>query len=330
MTALPQPPFFSIIIPTYNYAHRLPRVLDSIYAQGGDDYEIVVVDDGSTDHTPEVIRSYVARGKGNLIYARQEHRGPSAARNHGIRFSTGQYVLFVDADDALLPTALDRFRSTLGTSQTLDFALGAYLLVGVDGRAKQRPAMRLLGSREANFACYLRNDLNIICCGCVVVHRRVFDRLRFPGSDMMWEDIIFWAHLLALYDGVSFPESVVAVHRHADSLSHNVERVRREYRKTLDALFNPAVLPADLMGMRQEFLSLTYLEYFSFMYKRGYDAEAVATYCQAIRVFPRHLLKLRPLRRYLSLKVGLTCKRQSLPPSPHDRNTGVKDRSTGK
>lgn len=300
----PHPSFFSIIVPSYNYAHCLPRVLDSVFSQGGDDYEIIVVDDGSTDNTADVMQGYMTRADGRLIYVRQENRGPSAARNHGIALATGRYVLFVDADDVLLPGALDRFRTALATRPSLDYALGGYLLVRIDGRVKHRPALKLGSRREENFARYLHSDLNIICCGCLVVHRRVFDRIRFPGSDIMWEDIIFNAQLLALYDGIAFPDPVARIIRHTDSLGHNQARIKREYRKPLDLLFDPSVLPPRLMTMHDEFLSIICLQQFTFLYKRGYYGEAKALYGEAIRAYPRHLLKLQPLRRYLSIRVG--------------------------
>ena len=95
----------SVIIPTYNYAHLLPRALASVFVQMADDVELIVVDDGSTDATPEVLASHAARYPQLQILA-QLNAGAAAARNHGIRAARGRYALLLDADDELLPGAL--------------------------------------------------------------------------------------------------------------------------------------------------------------------------------------------------------------------------------
>lgn len=294
-------PFFSVIIPSYNYAGYLPRTLTSVFTQGGDDFEVVLVDDGSTDNTQEVVRSFVPPAGLRLTAVRQENQGPSAARKHGLRLSTGRYILFLDADDELVPGALDRFRRVLAQTSDADFAVGGYRLVRSNGRVKHHRGFRVGADREDNFRRYLRGDLNSICCGCLAVRRAVFDRITFPGSDIMWEDIIFNAHLLALYQGWSFTEPVVTINRHTDSLGHNQDRIKREFRKPLAMLFDASILPSALMAMRIEFLSIICLQQFTFLYKRGFDGEAKPLYREAIRLYPRHLLKVGLLRRYLGL-----------------------------
>jgi len=85
----------SVIIPTYNYAQFLPQCLDSIIRQNMPDIEIIVVDDGSTDNTPEVLTPYRDRIK----YIPKEHEGVNSARNTGIKNCTGEFIHFLDADD---------------------------------------------------------------------------------------------------------------------------------------------------------------------------------------------------------------------------------------
>lgn len=90
----------SVVITCYNHAAYLPEAIDSALAQTYDDVEVVVVDDGSTDSTPEIATDYR-----NVRYVRQHNQGLSAARNAGLAASTGEYVIFLDADDRLLPNA---------------------------------------------------------------------------------------------------------------------------------------------------------------------------------------------------------------------------------
>ena len=90
---------FSIIIPTFNRAATIIRTLDSLYQQASDKAEIIVVDDGSTDNTKEVLASYVQlRG---LKYFFQSNQGVSAARNNGAAHASGEYLIFLDSDDTV-------------------------------------------------------------------------------------------------------------------------------------------------------------------------------------------------------------------------------------
>ena len=105
-TALKTPPFFSVIIPTYNRAERVQVAIDSVLTQTFRDYELIVVDDGSTDDTP--IRLSQQYAKMDLKYIYQRNRGKPGARNTGIKFARGEYVAFLDSDDRWKPNKLER------------------------------------------------------------------------------------------------------------------------------------------------------------------------------------------------------------------------------
>ena len=98
-------PTVSVIIPTYNRAHLLPRALESVLAQTFEDLEVLVVDDGSTDGTEAVVTGYDDR----VRYLRQpQNAGVSAARNRGLREARGEFVAFLDSDDEWFPEKLAR------------------------------------------------------------------------------------------------------------------------------------------------------------------------------------------------------------------------------
>jgi glycosyltransferase involved in cell wall biosynthesis len=107
-------PTVSVIIPAYNAESFLARAIRSVEAQNFRDFELIVVDDGSTDGTADV-----ARGFGGVRYVRGSHRGEAGARNLGLEEATGELVAFVDADDEWLPEKLARqvaFMEKLGSS----------------------------------------------------------------------------------------------------------------------------------------------------------------------------------------------------------------------
>jgi glycosyltransferase involved in cell wall biosynthesis len=92
-------PLVSVVIPTYNRAHYLPEAIDSVLAQSYPDVEIIVVDDGSTDHTAQVMERYI----GKVTYQRKQNGGVASARNLGLQFAHGEFVAFLDSDDICLP-----------------------------------------------------------------------------------------------------------------------------------------------------------------------------------------------------------------------------------
>ncbi|MDX3229811.1 glycosyltransferase family A protein [Streptomyces sp. ME19-01-6] len=103
------PALVSVVIPCHDYGHYLPQAVQSVLAQTYADWELVVVDDGSTDDTAAVARSLIADHPDRRIrLLRQANAGVSAARNAGIAATTGRYVLPLDADDVIAPTMLER------------------------------------------------------------------------------------------------------------------------------------------------------------------------------------------------------------------------------
>src|SRR5574337_278681 len=100
---------FSIVIPTYNRVDLLARTLDSVWRQLFTDFEVVVVDDGSSDGTQAYLRSLGDR----IRVVQQANSGPGAARNAGIRTARGKYVALLDSDDLWLPWTLSIFAQVI-------------------------------------------------------------------------------------------------------------------------------------------------------------------------------------------------------------------------
>ncbi|KXK37095.1 MAG: glycosyltransferase family 2 protein [Saprospiraceae bacterium] len=97
-------PFFSIIIATYNRAHTIRTPIDSILNQTFEDWELIIVDDGSTDDTKEIVLSY---NDPRIRYVWQENQKESASRNHGMDLAQGEWICFQDSDDEYLPQHLE-------------------------------------------------------------------------------------------------------------------------------------------------------------------------------------------------------------------------------
>jgi glycosyltransferase involved in cell wall biosynthesis len=120
----------AVIIPTFNHARFLARAIDSVLAQTRSVDEIIVVDDGSDDNPAGVVSQYP-----DVQFIRQINRGPSAARNVGLRYSSATYVTFLDADDQFLPAAVESGLNCILQHPEFALVYGGYRFISENGRA---------------------------------------------------------------------------------------------------------------------------------------------------------------------------------------------------
>jgi glycosyltransferase involved in cell wall biosynthesis len=149
-------PAVSVIIPTYNRANLLGRSINSILEQTFTDFELIVVDDGSSDNTRELVESF---NDPRIFYVRHEkNRGVSAARNTGIKIARGEYIAFNDSDDEWLPQKLDKqvtFFKDNKNSENLGLVLCEYILIGAESKQYRVPQLERINTRDmlSSFNC---------------------------------------------------------------------------------------------------------------------------------------------------------------------------------
>ncbi|MEI8361506.1 MAG: glycosyltransferase family A protein [bacterium] len=120
----------SIIIPIYNQAAKLPYTLDSLAKQEFKDFEIIIVNDGSTDGAEAAVENFLASHKNfdnQIAFFNQENKGAPAARNNGFRRSAGEYILFCDADAILTADALMLMKKTLDENSEASYAYSSFM-----------------------------------------------------------------------------------------------------------------------------------------------------------------------------------------------------------
>ena len=204
---------FSVIVPTYNRGHLLPRALNSIAAQTQTPLEVIVVDDGSTDDTIAILR----REYPDVVILEETHRGVSAARNRGIQASRGDWIAFLDSDDEWLPEKLARQNAALVSTPTILLCHTEEVWVrnGVRVNPMKKHAKRGGGIFE---------DCLPLCCmspSSVVVHREVLEDVGvFDESLPACEDYDLWLRITSRYPVVFIDEPLVVKHGgHNDQLS---------------------------------------------------------------------------------------------------------------
>ncbi len=182
---------FSVIIPTFNRAALLREALDSIFAQTFTDYEVIVVDDGSTDDTSAVIAGY-----GNRIrFFRQENSGPGTARNLGIQNASGKYVAFLDSDDVWFPWALASYHEAIQRCGRPGLIAGNFLKFSQSDELK---AVQKTGLQHQLFPDYYaawQRNIDIVGCGVVVRTAAIASTAGFLKGMVNAEDSDMWMKL---------------------------------------------------------------------------------------------------------------------------------------
>lgn len=142
-------PYFSIIIPSFNRAHIINRVIKGILEQSFQDFEILIIDDGSTDNTKEIIEEYSIDTR--IKYQYQNNAGVCAARNAGAKLATAAFLIFLDSDDTVEKSWLQDFHDSL-VNQNYDIAYCNIIVLKPDGSTKMINAANPYGNNRGKGA----------------------------------------------------------------------------------------------------------------------------------------------------------------------------------
>jgi len=213
-------PTVSVVIPVYNGERLIAETLRSVLAQTLPVHEILVIDDGSTDRTAEVVASFAPR----VTLVRQANAGESTARNDGIARATGEWIAFVDADDLWKPEKLERQMAALAGTSAL-FCFCWYYEFGSAVGNQDTPVPVPVELREGGYDPELLVPDVTVLPSCSVV--RASARTRFPEWTSNNEDSIYVNELLQEGTFVFVPEPLVGYRRHAASQQKQAGAVRR-------------------------------------------------------------------------------------------------------
>ena len=217
------PKSVSVVIPTYNYGRFIKAAISSVLDQTRSPSEVIVVDDGSTDQTSAVVAAF---GKA-VRYMRQDNAGVSAARNLGVRESTSQLIAFLDADDILEPSTLEKQVARLDSDEEIglvhcgmrefDDETGATIRLHLEG-GEDRVANNLL----------LWEGPVIVAAGAIIVSRQAFDRVGgFDTRMKVGEDWDFCYRVAQRFKIGFVAEPLVNYRRHNAAAHRNVENMER-------------------------------------------------------------------------------------------------------
>jgi glycosyltransferase involved in cell wall biosynthesis len=223
-----QPPDVDVVIPVRDGARFLPACLDSVIAQTHPPRAIIVVDDGSTDATPQVLSEYAGRWPG-LQIIRSEPRGVSHARNLALQASRASFVAFLDADDVWEPSKLGRQLALFdGQRPGLGFVYCAYRLIDESGRPVAHEQILEPRARGRIFSeLLIRGNIVSGSGSAVVVRREVLDLVGgFDERLFLGEDWDLWIRLASVSEIDFAPDRLLAVRVH-DRSAQRRQRMRK-------------------------------------------------------------------------------------------------------
>ncbi|MBN1671850.1 MAG: glycosyltransferase [Kiritimatiellae bacterium] len=231
-----RPPFVSVVMPAYNAAATIAEALRSVLAQTFRDFEILVVDDASTDGTFDIAQRTVSHYPAARILRLEVNSGPAAARNRGIREAKGEWIAFLDADDAWLPWALE------DECRALSFFPDAALLCGDYVGFSDSDVARVDVGKEHCMDIVLRDFIDRTPVDTLTVLARKSVLSRLGGFDEQFrgpEDYELWMRVAAAGRIVKIRAPMARYRAHAGSLSMNSRPFLRESLRVVEKAFGP-------------------------------------------------------------------------------------------
>jgi len=252
----------SVVIPLYNKAAHIKRAVDSVLSQTEQDFEIIIIDDGSTDGGGDIVKSY---SDSRIKYAWQQNAGVSVARNNGIKQAQADFVGFLDADDEYAPKFIETVLALRQKYPQAGIYSTAYSLVEADGRKAQPKYLGMPNFPwEGLLLNYFESALGAppVSTITVGIPKAIFNIVGyFPAGEGLGEDLDMWFRIVLKYP-VAFSSYEGAIYyRNAGNRCCNAYKTADVYIKTIQtAIANGGVTKEyipNVTGMLDKQLVLT-------------------------------------------------------------------------
>jgi GT2 family glycosyltransferase len=237
-------PKVSVIIPTYNGMAYLPEAVDSVLRQTFRDFELIIVDDGSSDHTWEWF-SQVSDPRVKFIT--QKNQGSAAARNKGIAIAQGEYIALLDADDLWKPSKLEKQVGFLDENPSIALVDTWVVLIDEDGKSTGRI---VVSKAEGNVWKQLVQFKPVCSCDSTPLIRRSCLKTvgMFDENLLFLEDLDLWIRLVAAYSFGVIKEPLVRYRQHSNSKSTKYLETLLAFRQVIEKAFQSS--PTELLYLR--------------------------------------------------------------------------------
>ena len=272
-------PLVSIIIPAYNSEKYISETLNSILSQTYRNMEIIVVDDGSSDRTAEIIKSYQTKrnDKPDLIYIHQLNAGPSNARNTGIRAAKGKYIAFLDSDDLWTDGKLEKQVSYMEANSDVALVFGDMSLFSSEGTLTES-AFRKYGFPQCDQRGRVTNafkellERNYISTGTVLLKKECFGSAGYFDELLKYaEDYDLWLRISLMFKIGCIPEIFRSKRMHDSNLAKEEESFYKSNIYILHKIkknYSPAIAHRKININNYIFKAIKKLSYFYYIKKQ--------------------------------------------------------------
>jgi glycosyltransferase involved in cell wall biosynthesis len=210
-------PYFSIVLPTYNRSHMLGKALESVIGQTYSHWELIIVDDGSTDNTKEVVESY---NDTRIRYFFQTNQERSAARNNGVEKAIGKYICFLDSDDYFLEDRLERIYHSIQELKEPS----AFMFTGVsfdkNGSVTKR-AEKHLSDFHNKYDFFMFSHVH---CQQTIISKEILLQNKFNIHFNITEDTELWMRIISSHDFIFIEDQQTVVVADHEDRSVNVSK----------------------------------------------------------------------------------------------------------
>ncbi len=277
-------PRVAAIIPAYNAARFLPHALDSVLRQTYSDWEVVVVDDGSTDNTREVAEAAIPTFGGRLRYVYQPNRGVSAARNTAIRNTNASLIALLDADDIWEPNRLQLGLEVMDSQPEVGLVHGKIARIDVAGNILGHPPAPSRKYLEGSIAKHIYCRRAHLLAPTVLFRRSCLDRVGYFDETMhTTEDRDLWFRIAQHY-AVGYIDQVIARYRISpNSATKDWQRMRTWQTYFVEKHYKCGTVSR--LAACQAKASI-YRERGDTLFNTGEIAESVRWYFGALRCYP--------------------------------------------
>jgi len=297
-------PRVSVIVPAYNAAVYLPYAVDSVLAQTYPNWEIVIVDDGSTDDTRAVVDSYRPKLRDKLQYIYQPNKGLPAARNTGMRAASGEFIALLDADDVWLPQRLERGAAMMDAGPGVGLVHARVVRINalgdITGQLKVKPKYM-----SGNIARDIYTRRVHIVCPTVLFRKTCLQTAGWFDETMQaTEDRDLWFRI-ALRDKVAYIDEVLAHYRLSpSSMTSNLDRLLKGQLYFVAKHYKSGA--ATRLDQLQA-LGNIYRELGDSLFRGGAVMKSIGSYLRAVRYNPLSLPNVYMLFRAIMDPVVRVC-----------------------
>ena len=273
-------PLVSVITPTFNRADYLPFAVESVLSQSVSDFELIVIDDGSTDGTAELMERYLADSR--IRYLKQENQGQSVARNRGIAEARGQFICFLDSDNAWVSTKLENSLKAFEEHPEADIVYGDFITI--DGEGHEHGVNRM-ARYSGRITPQLLRD-NFVSMNTTMTRKRCFDEMGgFDSADRLAEDYGLWLRFSTRYQFLYVP-AVLGYYRVMENQISSDKESRFRANEQLVQSFLKAYPSAVTRGEARRGLSYFFIRKGRYEYSSGQRRQAFRSLLRSLSKDP--------------------------------------------